>query len=529
MTKSKKIKKPAPPHGPDNDFLLKPILLVCLAALLQVLAFPRTGLWILAWIQAVPFWYAISRADMKKSFFLGWLYGGLYSIGASYWVFYAFNMYSNAGFFVSLLFLLVINGALIGIFFAFYGAAANRVLRLCPSPFIRAFGLAGLWVAMEYCRANLLGGMPWCLLGHSQYRVLPLIQAADVAGVYGVSFLIIFTGGTLYNAWSSPPDKRMCFNRMLPGLAAVLTVVVYGNVRLWQYPSHRQETITEATAPVAVIQGSTSQDAKWRKENTDEIMSRHLRMTAAALARGARLVIWPETTVPFYLQDRIPADLLNLLRTHNAGLITGGPRYSGTKGNYHFYNTAFYIDGNGLKTYHDKLHLLPFGEFFPLGFVDVLRLRYAAPRQYTAGTTYTLFDTPAGACGTLVCFEVIFPQFARGVVNKGADFLVNISNDSWFGPTSAHYQHFAMAVFRCVENRRPLARAANTGISGFIDVSGRVLAQLPPFTEGINLCRLPVEKRTTFYGRFGDVFALLCFPCCLVILSRPRVLSPEKT
>lgn len=528
MGKSKKRKKTIPAPVPESGSRLKHILLVCLAALLQALAFPRTGLWVLAWVQAIPFWYTISRAGTQKAFLLGWLYGALYSIGASYWVFYALNVYSNAGFAVSLLFLLVINGALIGIFFAFYGAAAGRVLQRCPSPFVQAAGLAGLWVVMEYSRANLLSGMPWCLLGHSQYSVLPLIQAADITGVYGLSFLIIFSSATMYRACSCLPDKRLCLKRMLPALAAVLAVIVYGSVRLGQYPPYQQEAVAGSTAMVAVIQGSTPQDSKWRKENTGEIMSRHLRMTEAALARGARLVIWPETTVPFYLQDKIPAGLLNQLRTHNAALITGGPRYSGKKGNYRFYNTAFYIDGDGIKAYHDKLHLLPFGEFFPLGFIDVLRLRYAAPRQYTAGKTYTLFDTAAGTCGSLVCVEVIFPHLARGFVNEGADFLVNISNDSWFGPTSAHYQHFAMAVFRCVECRRPLARAANTGISGFVDVSGRIVDQLPPFTEGISLYRLPLEKRTAFYCRCGDVFAMICIFLSAVVLIRPSVFTSRK-
>lgn len=252
-------------------------------------------------------------------------------------------------------------------------------------------------------------------------------------------------------------------------------------------------------------------------------------MTAQALAQGARLVIWPETTIPFYLQDKIPEDLLRLLRDHNAELITGGPRYSGTKGNYEFYNTAFHVDGNGIRAYHDKLKLLPFGEFFPLGFVDLLNLRYAAPRQYTAGTRYTLFDTAAGKCGALICFEVIFPRLARGFVNQGADFLVNISNDSWFGPTSAHYQHFAMAVFRCVECRRPMARAANTGISGFIDVSGRIVERLPTFTEGISIHRLPVANHASFYCRYGDVWALLCFLLGLVVLIKPGIFGPKTT
>ncbi len=514
---------------PENGSLSKQILLVCLAALLHVLAYPRAGIWILAWIQAIPFWYAISRAGTKRAFGLGWLYGALFSIGVSYWVFHALNEYSNAGFGVSLLFLLVVNGAFIGIFFALYGAAANRVLRRCPTPFIRAVGLAALWVVMEYCRANLLGGIPWCLLGHSQYEVVRLIQVADIAGVYGLSFLIIFTSYTLYNACCVLPDKRLCLRRLLPALAVVLAVLGYGSIRLWQYGPHQPDLTAESPAPVAVIQGSTPQDAKWKKENTDKIISRHLAMTAEALAQGAKLVIWPETTIPFYLQDKIPEELLRLLRAHNAGLITGGPRYSGSKGNYKFYNSAFYLDGNGLQAHHDKIHLLPFGEFFPLGFIDLLNLRYAAPRQYTAGTRPTLFDTAAGAGGTLICYEIIFPRLARKFVNQGADFLVNISNDSWFGPTSAHYQHFAMAVFRCVECRRPLARAANTGISGFIDASGRIISRLPTFTEEISLYRLPLEDRTTFYSLYGDVLALLCFPLALVVLIKPRIFAPKHT
>ncbi|MEW6078474.1 MAG: apolipoprotein N-acyltransferase [Thermodesulfobacteriota bacterium] len=530
MTKLQKKNTPVSGVRQESDSTLKQILLACLAALLYVLAFPRIGLWILAWVQAVPLWHAISRTGAKKSFLLGWLYGALLSIGISYWVFFALNEYSHAGFLVSLVFLLAVNGAFIGLFFAVYSAAANRVLRLCPSPIIRAAGLAGLWVVMEYGRACLLGGMPWCLLGHSQHKALRLIQAADIAGVYGLSFLIVFTGSLLYSALTCLPDKRMALGRLLPALAAVIAVVVYGSIRLGQYPPQPQEADAGASALVAVIQGNTAQDEKWKRKNSGDIVSRYLRMTEAALASGARLVIWPETAIAtYYLQDKLPAEMMRLLRTYNAGLITGGPRYTGRKGSYTFYNTVYYIDGNGIKTFHDKLHLLPFGEFFPLGFMDVLNLRYAGPRQYTAGTTYTLFDTAAGACGSLVCFEVIYPRYAREFVNQGADFLVNISNDSWFGPTSAHYQHFAMAVFRSVECRRPLARSANTGISGFIDASGRIVSRLPVFTEDISLYRLPLEKRTTFYCRFGDVFAWLCFLTGFVVFFKPDIFSSRKT
>jgi len=311
-------------------------------------------------------------------------------------------------------------------------------------------------------------------------------------------------------ACRSLPDIRTFLKRVSLPLVLIGIVLVCGSIRLSQFSSPSDETFS-GSETIAVIQGSTLQDEKWRKENWDRQVSTHLRLTEKALQKGARLIIWPETTITFYLQEKIPEQILDLMGRHDASLLTGAPRYVGKTGSYTFYNSAFHLTGNGIVKIHDKLHLLPFGEFFPLGFIDVLRLQYAAPRQYSPGEEYTIFSTPAGRFGALICFELIYPELFRGFVKKGADFLVNISNDAWFGRNSAHYQHFSMGVFTAVECRRPVVRAANTGISGFIDATGKIVESLAPFEEGVLLYRVNIINTETFYCRYGDLFAKLCF------------------
>ncbi|MCP4716428.1 MAG: apolipoprotein N-acyltransferase, partial [Deltaproteobacteria bacterium] len=373
---------------------------------------------------------------------------------------------------------------------------------------IQALAIAGIWVAVEYLRANLFTGIPWAQLGHSQYRWTGLIQVCDITGVYGISFLIVMVNYSLFRAIKCLSDRRACLACLVPAAGLVAAVLIYGSLRLPQFNSE------DAPGPltIAAIQGSVPQDQKWRNGNKARIMETHLGLTEKALKQGARLFIWPETTVQTYLQQKVPAPLTKLLRTYDAAAIVGGPRFAGGPENYTYYNSAYYLKGSGIDAIHNKRHLFPFGEYFPLGFVDILKLRYSAPRQYTPGEAITLFETPAGRAAVLICFEVIFSRLARDAVSAGADYLVIISNDAWFGKTSAHYQHFSMAVFTAVGFRRPLVRAANTGISGFIDPAGRIVERLAPFEEGIVLCEPQVNISViSFYCRFGDLFAWLCF------------------
>ncbi len=302
---------------------------------------------------------------------------------------------------------------------------------------------------------------------------------------------------------------------VLPSIGIVAAVLLYGFFCLSRYPA---QSAFKDGHKIGIIQCSILQGDRWKHETQDMQVARYLSRTDDAFRQGAELILWPEAALQTYLQEHIPVALLNLLAKHNGMVLMGGPRYTGQDGNYTFYNSAFLLNKNGIGQVHDKLHLLPFGEFFPLGFIDVLRNKYAGPRQYTAGSEYTILTTGEGKLGTLLCFEILFPALVRGFVKQGAEIIVNISNDAWFGRTSAHYQHFSMAVFRAVEFRRPVVRAANTGISGSIDAAGRIVAQLDPFQEGVIVCSPASVHGETFYCRYGDFFVFLCSCLCLFVL-----------
>ena len=214
--------------------------------------------------------------------------------------------------------------------------------------------------------------------------------------------------------------------------------------------------------------------------------------------------------MPFYLEQQIPDSITQLFEQHNATLVTGGPRYTGSPGNYTFHNSAYQINNGNILNIYNKIHLLPFGEYFPLGFVDVLKLRYSAPRQYSAGSESVVFNDPAGQFGALICFEVLFPELTRKLVKQGSDFIINLSNDAWFGRTSEHSQHFSMAVFRAIECRRPLVRSSNTGISGFIDMTGKIISRIEPFEQGYRIYHPAFSNEMTLYCQYGDLFAKLC-------------------
>jgi len=178
----------------DKDFSARArISLALISSLIALLVFPRIGFWPLAWVVLVPLFFAISKAGPKQAFFIGWLFGGFAAIGVTYWIFHALYFYSNAGLFVSLLFLVIVVGGFIGLYFALFTLGANRLMRLGGPPFLKALGIPILWVALEFCRTHLLSGIPWELLGHSQYNWIRLIQIADLVGVYGLSFLIVLT------------------------------------------------------------------------------------------------------------------------------------------------------------------------------------------------------------------------------------------------------------------------------------------------------------------------------------------------
>jgi apolipoprotein N-acyltransferase len=255
--------------------------------------------------------------------------------------------------------------------------------------------------------------------------------------------------------------------------------------------------------------------------------------------RRGNLILWPETAIPFYLQlrDSNGEMVLETARKTESHIITGSPAYRRGEGGIEYFNSAFLISPEGeMAGRYDKVHLVPFGEYVPLKrLLFFIKKLTVGVGDFSSGTSLTplTLKTASGegsdrsSVGVLICFESIFPKLARGMVGNGANLLAVITNDGWFGRTSAPYQHFDIAVFRAVENRSFLLRAANTGVSGIVNPTGRIITKSSLFTrttlvEDVGLRAAPL----TFYTRYGDLFSILCLITSLIIL--PSILLRKR-
>jgi apolipoprotein N-acyltransferase len=381
-----------------------------------------------------------------------------------------------------------------------------------------------LWVALEFTRGHFLSGLPWMLLGYSQYQWLPVIQIADITGVYGVSFLIVLVNVALADlalwGWRrrrQQPPPRLPWRAPAAAVLAAAAALAYGQAAL----SQANQAVAPPALTVGLVQPNIDQAHKWDQAYRRETLDRYSRLTAE-VAKGADLIVWPEAATPFFFEDepiyRVEVSLL----AHRAGapLLFGSPALRRRPdGRPYLLNSAYLLLPDGrIAGRYDKRHLVPFGEYIPLHssvlfFLDKL---VEGIGDFEAGASATVF-TPAAKSGapqahvsTVICYEVIFPELVREFVAQGATLMTTITNDAWFGASSAPHQHFAMVVFRSVENRIAFARAANTGISGLIAPTGRILQATPVFTEQAIVGRLPLRQTQTFYTRYGDVFAYAC-------------------
>ncbi len=256
-------------------------------------------------------------------------------------------------------------------------------------------------------------------------------------------------------------------------------------------------------------------------------MNTYFTLSKEAAAFSPDIIVWPETAVPFYFGSdiKLSATLVDFQKKLQSYLLFGSVSihdYQNDK--MRLSNSAVLLDQKGTKIYtYDKIHLVPFGEYVPLRnilfFIDKLVVGVG---DYISGKTYQTADTSLGRFGTLICYEIIFPGLARKFYTRGGDFMVTITNDAWFGSTSGPHQHFSMAVFRAVENRKPVIRSANTGISGFINSNGRILSQTALFTRTTLTQTIKTDKTMTFYTRYGDLFALFCLITTIIVTINTR-------
>ncbi len=494
-------------------------LLAILSGLMLTASFPPGRLSWIAWFALVPLLKSLDNESPFRAFKLGFIAGIAHYITLIYWIVVVLEHYGNLNPFVSLgPFLLLC--LYLALYLAFYSSITTF---LNGSRFVLIFS-ASLWVGLEYLRANLLTGFPWCLLGYTQYKHLHLIQIADICGVYGLSFLIILFNVLFFHIFFKHNNKTNVFLKWEIITVALLTggILAYGHYRLSE---DQQKKESRQYIKAAVIQANIDQSIKWDPAFQSKTISTYQRLTRKAYDFKPELIVWPETALPFFFQNNaeLSPKVSSLAKELGAILIFGSPAYERIGGMTKYYNRTYLITPkNQPLQYYDKVHLVPFGEYVPLKrllfFVDRL---VPAAGDFEKGDKIMPLNNDKFSFGTLICFESIFPELARTHVRRGANILVNLTNDAWFGMTSAPYQHFSMAVFRAVENRRPMIRAANTGFSSYIAPQGEIVALSTLFTQDCLQVSIDLpESPLTFYARFGDIPAQ-----SLLLISFIKILS----
>jgi apolipoprotein N-acyltransferase len=473
-------------------------------------------------------WWPDRVARPSRSFLVGLTAGAVYFIGTLYWTARVMRVYGDLSAPVA-----VLVTALFVAYLALYPALFAVVLeRLVRSLGRDALLLApAVWVATELGRAHLLTGFPWALLGYSQATVLPVAQLASLFGVYGLSGLVALVNAAIAYAIVARGRRR--------AVPIAVALALTGVTAAWGSARMRENSLTRVGVPVRIglVQGDIAQDQKWDEARAASVFQRYLELDRDAARQGAAFIIWPESSTPFYFeQDPVGADAIRRLVVQTKTyLLFGSDQIEWGQPN-RYYNSAFLLAPDGrVAAVYRKMHLVPFGEYVPLKrllfFVGPL---VEAVSDFSPGEQAVLLPVGRHPVSTAICYEVVYPDEIRTFVLGGSQLLTTITNDAWFGTSSAPSQHFEQASMRAIEEGRYLARAANTGVSGIVDPYGRVLARSGLFTSAVLVGEVRFLTGFTVYARIGDLVANLCaFLTALTLLAviwmeRKRVTSERK-
>lgn len=473
------------------------LALALLSGVLLFLSFPHFGNGAVAWVALCPLLVAAARASRWEALRLGLLTGVVHFAGTLYWI--PAVMVDYGGLPPSAAW--PVHALLVAYLALFPGLFA-----LAMADLTGRLGLTGLllapavWVTTELGRIHLFTGFPWALVGYSQVPFPAIAQVASLAGVLGVSALVLLVNAALaYGAIAGPRAARV---PAAIAAAAVTAGLAFGVWRL------QDGALLGEGVPlrVAALQGNVAQDEKWNPDRSDEILETYLEQTARAAAAGARLIVWPESATPFPL-DRDPRaeSIRGAARSTGAHLLIGTTEVVAGD-SLRYYNAAYMLDHRGTTTgIYRKQHLVPFGEYVPLRqalfFVSPLVETVA---DFSAGTEVRMLPLDGQPVSTAICYEIIYPGLVRELVLAGSRLLTTVTNDAWYGRSAAPYQHFQQATMRAIEQGRFLVRAANTGISGVIDPYGRVMVQSALFEPAVVVGNVRLLDGPTVYGLIGD-------------------------
>jgi len=500
--------------------------------------------WLLAWLAPGFFHLGLLGRTPKNAAKAGFLAAWAAQSAILHWIYVVTVQHGHAPVVVGVLapiLLALYTAPFFAVFAALHAWFEARGLR---SPWVVAL----LWTALDHARGFVLTGWPWATLGYAQHENEWLLGLTRLTGVYGLSFVSVLFATALADfglaLYRQRPLPRISLATS-SGLAILPLSLLVGFLLRAPAPP-----VEGPTLRVAAVQGNIEQGVKWSPQWADRILDRYRELSLEAAAQGAELIVWPETSMPgfFQLQPEVRERIEKLARETDASLVIGGMGIrsdpaTGQITEYH--DSAFLVEPDGrLADRYDKSHLVPFGEYLPLRallgrFVGAVATGIAAT-DVSPGPGPVAFDLalPLRAADSLsarrplrvgvpICYELLFPHLVRGFADDGAALLLAITNDAWYGRTGAPYQFLAMTALRSAETGLWTLRAANTGVSAIIDARGGVRDETPIFEAKVLVGEVPVTPPPkTFYTRFGDVFAWLCWMAlagALLLASRMRV------
>jgi len=489
------------------------IFFALFSGMLLFLSFPKFGLGFIAWIAFVPLFIALRNvASLRRALFLGCITGLTASVGIIYWITYVVVNYGYLPLYLGITIMLLL-ACYLGVYIALFATGIVYFRRKVPLYLVAPV----LWVCLEYLKSQLFTGFPWENLGYSQFNNIFFIQIADIAGVYGLSFLIVLLNVAFFEVITERSKKSFAL------AASVLLlwsgVYAYGVWRIHQI----DQSLKDAPAmEVSLIQGNIDQSIKWNENFQKETINIYEDLSMRHPTANGGLIVWPETAVPFNFQDE--NDLHHQVRDISiktkSWFVFGSMSYATGSGNTTFFNSAYLLSPEGdIRGKYDKVHLVPYGEYVPLRtlFPFISRLT-AGIGDFAEGKGFYPLTMGERKIGVMICYEGILPEAARMYKNAAAELLVSITNDAWFGTTSAPYQHLSMSIFRAVETRLYLVRAANTGISAIVDPTGKILVQSEIFKKTTIHGRVKFIKLPTFYARYGNWLVRASFIGLVVFL-----------
>jgi apolipoprotein N-acyltransferase len=485
------------------------------------LAFPKFDLNLLAWVALIPLLYAVEGQRLRAVFGYSMLQGLVFYVLSLYWAVIPLHTFADAPMWMAVGPMLLL-AAVEALFVAGTMLAAILVSRPLRIPLLLTLPIA--WAAVEWLRTFFPIGFPWNLVGYAAYRNLGLIQFAEITGVYGVSALIVFFNAVIYTVMSAPASANRLKVRSLSALTGLMVAaMVFSGLRISQLEQQKYD----GKLKIAMVQGNIPQSIKWDPNFRPASFKVYVDQTMRAAQEHPDLIAWPEAAAAFYVQpndyyplaalasDREYRDrLLELARDAHTPILFGAPALRFGPTEIDSFNRAYLVSAEGkIVDYYDKIDLAPFAEYVPARslFGFFVHKVVVGLGEFVPGQGQPLFNVKGARLAVLICYEGIFPDLSRRAVAQGANVLLNITNDAWYGNSSAPYQLLAMSALRSVETHTPMVRVANTGISAVIQPDGDITARTELFTRGTEIRTIQWRRGRTIYTVVGDLFAETCF------------------